>query len=80
MWSNIDRILSEFRQIFDRVLLELGLQLVNTAPPIAAPDASLHDQEMPTPAPNTLTSPTRLTRDQIIQNSPNRVTRGYATH
>lgn len=41
-----------------------------------APVASLHDQGMPTPAPNTLTSPTRLTRDQIIQNSPNRVTRG----
>jgi hypothetical protein len=42
--------------------------------------ASLHDQEMPTPAPNTLTSPTRLTRDQIIQKNPNRVTRGYPTH
>jgi hypothetical protein len=45
-----------------------------------APVASLHDQEMPTPAPNTLTNPTRLTKDQIIQNSPNRITRGYATH
>ena len=43
-------------------------------PLVDAPNAS-HDQEM-TAAPNELSSPTRLTREQIIQNSPNRVTRG----
>ena len=40
----------------------------------AAPDAS-NDQEI-SAAPNELSSPTRLTKEQIIQNSPNRVTRG----
>ena len=44
-----------------------------------APNA-FNDQEMAAPAPNALSSTTRLTRDQIIQNSPIRVTRGYATH
>ena len=40
----------------------------------AVPDAS-NDQEI-SAAPNELSSPTRLTKEQIIQNSPNRVTRG----
>ena len=40
----------------------------------AAPDAS-NDQEI-SAAPNELSSPTRLTKEQIIQNCPNRVTRG----
>ena len=40
----------------------------------AAPDASNY-QEI-SAAPNELSSPTRLTKEQIIQNSPNRVTRG----
>ena len=54
------------------------------------PPAAPNDQEMVPPAPNdqemaaaatdAVCSPTRLIIDQIIQNSPIRVTRGYATH
>ena len=54
-------------------------------PPAAPNDQEMappspNDQEMATAATDAVCSPTRLTADQIIQTSPIRVTRGYATH
>ena len=54
-------------------------------PPAAPNDQEMappgpNDQEMATTATDAICNPTRLIADQIIQNSPIRVTRGYATH
>jgi len=58
---------------------------IEEMPPAAPNDQEMtppsqNDQEMATAAIDAVCSPTRLTADQIIQISPIRVTRGYATH